>query len=514
MNREEKAYRREKVAQKSNQKESDRCNTLTRRRQFFRIRSSHRTYDKRTNKFTINIAYETAAAITPRTVAVAEAFGLGLDEQRRFIVYENVELRIGPTDIVYITGDSGSGKSVLLKTICKDLGDSAISMADICIEADRPVVETVGSTFEEALELLSLVGLNDAFLFLRTYEELSDGQRYRYRIAKLVESGRQWWIMDEFAASLDRDTAKIVAFNLQKIARKQGKAVVAATTHTDLHEDLNPTVHVHKRFGKEIVVDYRQYEQKVQCSLVKEMEVTEGSMEDWKKLAAFHYRSHRVSPPRKILSLMRADELCGVIVYSYPPPTCFGRKYVMPRMTMRELNEKLSTISRVVIHPKYRAIGLGTKLVKDTVGLCGTCWVEMIAVMSKYNPFAEKAGMKKVAEQPKSDGVLRIVETLQELGFNVHLLSSEGYVLSRLKMLSEENLARIKMEFVAHSHGRFRKSFACDLPFGTKENYQKNVLNISLPKLASLIKICGVLMQTKSYLFWEKSTQSVCCQAC
>ena len=56
--------------------------------------------------------------------------------------------------------------------------------------------------------------------------------------------------------ALDRDTAKIVAFNVQKLARKLGKAVVAATTHTDLFEDLRPSVHIHKRFGKEIQVKY------------------------------------------------------------------------------------------------------------------------------------------------------------------------------------------------------------------------------------------------------------------
>ncbi|MDH5483396.1 MAG: hypothetical protein OEY22_11070 [Candidatus Bathyarchaeota archaeon] len=80
------------------------------------------------------------------------------------------------------------------------------------------MIETVGETVEEAMELLSRVGLNDAFLFLRTYDQLSDGQKYHYRIAKLVEGDKQWWLMDEFAATLDRDTAKIVAYNLQKLA--------------------------------------------------------------------------------------------------------------------------------------------------------------------------------------------------------------------------------------------------------------------------------------------------------
>jgi ABC-type ATPase with predicted acetyltransferase domain len=157
---------------------------------------------------------------------------------------------------VYITGDSGSGKSVLLRALRKDLGEEAVDLSEVTIDDEKPLIETVGATAEEGLELLSKVGLNDAFLFLRTYGQLSDGQKYRYRIAKLIESKKQWWLMDEFAACLDRDTAKIIAFNLQKIARQQGKAVIAATTHSDLQEDLAPSIHVHKQFGQEIQTQY------------------------------------------------------------------------------------------------------------------------------------------------------------------------------------------------------------------------------------------------------------------
>ena len=47
-----------------------------------------------------------------------------------------------------------------------------------------------------------------------------------------------------------------MAFNVQKLARQFGKAVLVATTHMDLIEDLHPSVHVHKRFGKEIKLNY------------------------------------------------------------------------------------------------------------------------------------------------------------------------------------------------------------------------------------------------------------------
>jgi GNAT superfamily N-acetyltransferase len=233
------------------------------------------------------------------------------------------------------------------------------------------------------------------------------------------------------------------------------------------------------------------------------MRIEQGTTEDWRKLAGFHYRSHKIAAPRRIFSLKRGSELCGVIVYAYPPPTCFGRRLVLPKMGMKELNEKVSTISRVVVHPKYRTIGLGAKLVRDTLPLVGTPYVEMPAVMAKYNPFAEKAGMRKIAEQPPPKEALAIAEVLQQLGFNIQLWGSEKYVLSKLKTLSHEDIAKIKEAFIKHGHVRFMKYFFCHMPFGKKQAYAEEVTKASLERLAHLIKVCGFLMQTKICLFWR-----------
>jgi len=486
---------------------------MRRKREFFHITKYARRYDRREGKFVINISYETAAPEpSERVVAVAEGFGLGLDQWQRFVIYDDVELKIGSTDIVYITGDSGSGKSVLLKALEKDIrrdmGTSCINIVDIQPEPNRPLIETVGKTVEEALELLSKVGLNDAFLFLRSYEQLSDGQKYRYKIAKMIESKAQFWIMDEFAATLDRDTAKIVAYNLQKLARQQGKAVLAATTHTDLLKDLNPSVHVHKRFGKEITVNYYPNQPAKECSLVKQMQIKEGTTQDWRKLAGFHYRSHKIAAPRKIFCLKRGEELCGVIVFNYPPPTCFGRRLILPKMSMKELNEKLSIITRVVIHPKYRTISLGAKLVRETLPLAGTPYVEMPAVMAKYNPFAEKAGMKRIAEQPPPKEALRIVMTLQQFGFNTQLLGSTSYVSSKFKTLDSKAVTEIKNAFKRNYHIRFQKAFTHHLPFGKRKAYNREIVDASIEKLVQLTKICSFLAQTKVYLCWMASTKS------
>jgi len=485
---------------------------MKRKREFFHITKYARRYDRREGKFVINISYETAAPEpSERVVAVAEGFGLGLDQWQKFVIYDDVELKIGPTDIVYITGDSGSGKSVLLKALEKDIRQdmeaNCINIADIQPELNRPLIETVGKTIDESLELLSKVGLNDAFLFLRSYEQLSDGQKYRYKIAKMIESQAQFWIMDEFAATLDRDTAKIVAYNLQKLARQQNKAVLAATTHTDLLEDLNPSVHVHKRFGKEITVNYYPNQPTKECSLIKEMQIKEGTTQDWRKLSGFHYRSHKIAAPRNIFCLKRGEELCGVIVYNYPPPTCFGRRLVLPKMSMKELNEKLSIITRVVIHPKYRTISLGAKLVRETLPLAGTPYVEMPAVMAKYNPFAEKAGMQKIAEQPPPKEAQKISEILLRLGFNTQLRGSEKYVLNKLQKLGDEGIKGIREALMKNSHARFMKYFFPHQLFGKRLVYQKEIEKASLERLAHLIKVCSFLLQTKVYLFWESNYQ-------
>jgi len=45
-----------------------------------------------------------------------------------------------------------------------------------------------------------------------------------------------------------------------------------------------------------------------------------GYLSDWRRLSGFHYRSHHAGASRKVYRLRRGDELCGVIVYTYPPP--------------------------------------------------------------------------------------------------------------------------------------------------------------------------------------------------
>jgi ABC-type lipoprotein export system ATPase subunit/GNAT superfamily N-acetyltransferase len=475
-----------------------------RKPEHFHITKLKRTYNLKTDTFTFNISYETApAALTDRTKQVAEAFGLGTDQTQQFTLYDNLKLHVHPTDIVLITGDSGSGKSALLKAIKTDLGKAAQDTRDLHINRNTLIIETVGKNTTEALELLSKVGLNDAFLFLRSYSQLSDGQKHRYHIARLAESSMQWWLLDEFTSTLDRDTAKIVAYNLQKLARQRGKAVIAATTHTDLLKDLAPNVHVHKRYGKEISISYCPNAQARECSLTRQMRTEQGTLDDYKALSQFHYRQSHCPPPRKIFTLKRRGETCGVIVYSYPSPMCFGRSKVW-KGNLQQLQREVSVISRVVVHPKYRSIGLGAKLVGETLAQAGTPCVEAVAVMARYNPFFERAGMRKIAESKPSVHVIGALERLEALGFDSALLAGVAYgervvcevgreaVLDALEALSERD-AGVRRRLVG-LHNVYPKH----------EELVAKVAELDVAGLALALKRLSFMAQIKVYLFWRK----------
>jgi len=398
----------------------------------------------------------------------------------------------------------------LEKDIRQDLGSDVINIADVAVDPEKPLIDTVGKTLEEGLELLSRVGLNDAFLFVRRYNQLSDGQKYRYRIAKMIEKSQaRFWIADEFCATLDRDTAKIVAFNVQKLARQEGKAVLAATTHTDLFEDLHPSVHIHKRFGKEIQVQYYPNEPAKECSLVREMRIEQGTLQDYRRLAGFHYRDSKgIVACQKVFVLKRGEEVAGVIVYSSPAVAAFGRRKAFGRnLTLEEINRDVALISRVVVHPKYRTIGLGVKLVKETLPLAGKPYVETVAVMARYNPFFEHAGLTKIAESKPDPRILEAVEKLRVLGFNPIFLSSEKANLEKLRRMSVEEVEQVKNIFkeVSKSSGVYRKRImSVHEAYLTHEQFCARVDKASLEKLAKMLRILGFLTQTKVYLFWKK----------
>ena len=128
--------------------------------------------------------------------------------------------------------------------------------------------------------------------------------------------------------------------------------------------------------------------------------------------------------------------------------------------------------------------------------------------MAKYNPFAEKAGMRKVLEQKPSEEALRIAGALSSFGFDLKLLGSQEYVSDKLEDLTPEQLESLKATFIKNNHPRFGREFAANRhsSYRSTSAYAEGVRNASADRMTRLLKINRVLLQTKVYLFWRKSS--------
>jgi GNAT superfamily N-acetyltransferase len=141
-----------------------------------------------------------------------------------------------------------------------------------------------------------------------------------------------------------------------------------------------------------------------------------GCAGDYEGLARFHYRGRR---PATWAGVWVAEyfsardgggvgRVVGVGVLSYPTLAMRVREEVLGLRGMGErerigfVNENVRTISRVVVHPQFRSVGLAVALVCCLISHCDTRYVEALAVMGRAHPLFEKAGMRRVHQSERN----------------------------------------------------------------------------------------------------------------
>jgi hypothetical protein len=198
----------------------------------------------------------------PRSVrsrAIADAFELSLDVPTDTVPLSGTEVPLPVAgELVLLTGPSGSGKSTLLREIARRAFRASRVVIDLqrLRLPDRPAADCLPArdSLDDVLRDLSRVGLAEAWTWLRPPRELSEGQRWRLKLAVALARSRRSsntiLVCDEFAALLDRVTAHVVARALRKSIAGSSLSAVVATSHDDLFVPLAPDVTVTCDFGR------------------------------------------------------------------------------------------------------------------------------------------------------------------------------------------------------------------------------------------------------------------------
>lgn len=346
----------------------------------------------------MHIIKEFKIEVPPFGNMITEMFGIDCGYNQRICDLEIPE----DYEILYITGESGSGKSVLLNELFPNYKLEAIPTTPLFLWGGNTLEQQV-----ETMRILTLVGISDATLFINTYNNLSDSQKARAQIALEIMSNKSTIVIDEFLSTLDRKTAKPVAYCVQKAIRKLGKKLVVATAHEDLSVYLKPNYVISgKAFPSEFTC--KKYEWSTNNPIINEIELTYGDKNDYRKLrlGELHYKGKYTGGTKEYLFAKFDDRIIGVLVSTYNRSTG-GRR-----------------ISRVVVHPSYRGVGVGQALVKKYIKEFDS--VDVVAAMGLINPIFEKSGMTRVAnsiiKSPKG-----LEKDLVSLGLDITLWGSPSW---------------------------------------------------------------------------------------
>ncbi|MDO8630179.1 MAG: hypothetical protein Q7R41_06770 [Phycisphaerales bacterium] len=346
---------------------------------------------------------------SPRTADVGLRFGVSQTDTSRTIV-ESARIALGPGRIVLLRGPSGSGKSSALSVIESQFA-TACTVQRVDFPTDEAVIDRIASEkpLSEAIALLTACGLGEAGLWLRPFGALSDGEKFRARLARAIAlhsrtAAAAPLLCDEFCSGLHLRVARAIAYNLHKLVVRRGLCVVVACANDDIAADLNPHTIVHLAGGGRCRIEERRVVEKRSLSFFRRLRIEPGSKHDYDAFAAMHYRAtDELGFVDKVFVLregLGGDPL-GIVVYAHGPLELALRNEATNGWFSRNpsrVNKHLRILRRLVIHPDVRGCGLGHHLVRNTMPLLGTRYVECLAAMGEFNPVFEKAGMRRVGQ--------------------------------------------------------------------------------------------------------------------
>lgn len=113
------------------------------------------------------------------------------------------------------------------------------------------------------------------------------------------------------------------------------------------------------------------------------------------------------------------------------------------RVLLREHVDRVVRIARVIVHPEFRGLHIGSKLVQHAVSYCRERWnvkgkkawfVETVAEMSRHHPFFEQGGLRFIGETKANDSAFFFDDDPKRLGID----QGEGQVMASIRRFKQK----------------------------------------------------------------------------
>lgn len=277
-----------------------------------------------------------------------------------------------PWQIGAIVGASGSGKT----TIATELFQEAHLHTSFEWHQTKSILDGFDGDIETKAiaEMLSSVGLSSPPHWLKPFSMLSNGQKFRVELARLLLSAHKTVLFDEFTSVVDRDVAKICCAALSKtIRRRQRPQLVAISCHFDIIDWLQPDWVFDVSANR---FELRRLLRRPEIAL----KVYRTHHSTWSLFRGHHYLDTSINKAAN----------CYVALWN-DRPVAFTS--FLPFVHAKVKRAKIE--HRTVVLPDFQGVGIGNKLSEFVAGICRKSGFRFISTTSHPSMIRHRANSEK-----------------------------------------------------------------------------------------------------------------------
>lgn len=283
----------------------------------------------------IDCVRSSVVARTPRVMQAESMFELPAAATAEVRWSLDLPLEDREWQIGLIVGPSGAGKS----TIARELFGEHI-VDELVWPADRSVLDGFGPELgiKDVTGWLSAVGFSSPPSWLRPFQVLSTGEKFRATMARALAEAEDLVVIDEFTSVVDRQVARAACAAVSKAVRRGGRRFVGVGCHYDVLEWLQPDWICEPH---ESLFRWREVQQRPRVNL----DIVPVHRQAWQLFKQHHYLNSDIHQPARCFLAMWD----GV-------PVAFGAATVAPGQVSFWRGH------RVVCLPDYQGMGIGNAL--------------------------------------------------------------------------------------------------------------------------------------------------------